>query len=579
MHNRRNCMWGPTADPLNEKRRKRLSDGTGGPQTASPSSQSQTIQKVSGGHMASIQRGTSVEDIPHTLLISTEFHHHREYLLEFTSEYGIPEDLHLELPGLEDTIVDFPKGKVGVYTKFFEFASYRIPLSQFLFDILGYYQIHLSQLSVIGTSKVGHFEITCRVLNIIPTLNLFRMFYIPSYNSGWMSFSKRSGKNSPQCYTKALDSLKNWNNHFFWVDEKVFPTVVAWRTGAPKDEMPPADSYSTTEGLVQDDRSQEISSAGQATTDEVAPEAGQEEEVAVIGPPMTKRSSKGTAIEIPTKDVATTDVNVQFSVGSHESGRSTSVPSIVGSPSNFLSHYNMNLARQVAMGSELRLRFEQEVRLLKKARAKISRRDQRIQVREEEIKKLDQEFKSLRATEMEVHGLRNQTKNLETLLEAEADMKKAAKAKNTKLTKELESLRVRFADLQAAFEEFKKYEDARVEQWCAEKDARLDALSIDFDEEWYPHMLTAIAGRQWVIGHGIRLVVMKCAELTELRQVFANVVSAGIAKGMSEGLKYGIEHGKAGRDLVDVEAYDPEANDKLVKALQDLKDLKYPMVG
>ncbi|GJV10147.1 hypothetical protein Tco_1351688 [Tanacetum coccineum] len=106
---------------------------------------------------------------------------------------------------------------------------------------------------------------------------------------------------------------------------------------------------------------------------------------------------------------------------------------------DFLSQYNMNLARQVAMGSQLRLRYEQEVRLLKKARAKIARRDQRIQVREEEIKKLDQEVKSLRATETEVHGLRNQTKNLETLLEAEADMKKAAKAKNAELTKELES--------------------------------------------------------------------------------------------------------------------------------------------
>ncbi|GJS19895.1 hypothetical protein Tco_0448527 [Tanacetum coccineum] len=167
-----------------------------------------------------------------------------EYLLEFTSEYGIPEGLHPELPGPEDTIVDFPEGKVGVYTKFFKFANYRIPISQFLFDILGYYQIHLSQLSVIGTAKVSHFEITCRVLNIIPMLSLFRVFYIPSYHSGWMSFSKRPGKNIPQCYTKPLDSLKNWNNRFFWVDEKVFPTVVAWRTGAPKDEMPSADSYS-----------------------------------------------------------------------------------------------------------------------------------------------------------------------------------------------------------------------------------------------------------------------------------------------------------------------------------------------
>ncbi|GJV71484.1 hypothetical protein Tco_1491479 [Tanacetum coccineum] len=240
---------------------------------------------------------------------------------------------------------------------------------------------------------------------------------------------------------------------------------------------------------------------------------------------------------------------------------------------DFFSQYNMNLSRQVAMGSQLRLRFEQEVR----------------------------------ATKTEVHGLRNQTKNLETLLEAEADMKKAVEAKNaelisTELTKELESLRIRFLDLQVnnnqlsqqvsnlqaqitseekikvAFEEFKKYEYDRVEQRCAEMDARLDKLSVDFDEELYPHILTAIAGRRWVIGHGLRLAVMKCGETLELRQAFANVVSAGIVKGMSEGLEHGIEHGKAGRDLKAMEAYYPEAYSKYLKALLELKDLKYPLV-
>nr|GEY71519.1 hypothetical protein [Tanacetum cinerariifolium] len=59
-----------------------------------------------------------------------------EYILEFTSEYGIPETLHPELPGPGDRIVDFPEGKVGVYTRFFEFANFRFPLSQFLFDVL-----------------------------------------------------------------------------------------------------------------------------------------------------------------------------------------------------------------------------------------------------------------------------------------------------------------------------------------------------------------------------------------------------------------------------------------------------------
>nr|GFA31055.1 hypothetical protein [Tanacetum cinerariifolium] len=38
----------------------------------------------------------------------------QEYLLEFTSEYGIPESLHPELPGPEDPIVEFPEGKVDM---------------------------------------------------------------------------------------------------------------------------------------------------------------------------------------------------------------------------------------------------------------------------------------------------------------------------------------------------------------------------------------------------------------------------------------------------------------------------------
>ncbi|GJS76804.1 hypothetical protein Tco_0726685 [Tanacetum coccineum] len=205
--------------------------------------------------------------------------------------------------------------------------------------------------------------------------------------------------------------------------------------------------------------------------------------------------------------------------------------------------------------------------------AKIARRDRRIQAREEEIQKLDEEVKSLSVVETEVHGLRNQTQNLETLLEAEVDMNKAAEANNADLAGELESLRTQLSNLQvsnqqlsqqvsslqckiigeekikAAFEEFKNHEDEKVERRCAEMDARLDALSIDFDEELYPHMLTAIAGRRWVIEHSLRLAVMKCAESAELRQGFADVVSAGIAKGMSEGLKHRVEHGKAQLDL------------------------------
>nr|GEW14193.1 hypothetical protein [Tanacetum cinerariifolium] len=539
----------------------------------------------------------------------------QEYLLGFTSKYGISEDLHPELPGPGERIVDFPEGKVRV-------------------DV----------------------------------------------------FQQETGENTPQCYTKPLDSLKNWNNRFFWVDERVFHTVADRRTSATNDEMPAENTYSPEAVMVLNTHRTPIQKQPEAliclvglsrryflTEDQgqeaVAPEVPPLENVTTTvdtnAPPKvlrrdhadsrptqstiggkslaSMRLGMGSTCLVPTSRDTPMDVSdpdplsfadpqslptanvAQSSNGAAVAGNpkseNTSFTSMVGSPESiyrpewgvtndclldapkacqdlvnhiappgyfselrhlhnddFLNQYNINLARQVEMGSQLRLRFEQEAKLLKKSVAKVARRDKRIQATENEIK------------------------NLETLLEAETNIKKTTEVKNAKLGKELENLQALFSYLQvsndrlsqqvstlqaqvtgqekikAAFEEFKQYEDNRVEKRCAEIDARLDAFSIDFDEELYPHIFTAIVGRRWVIRYGLRLAVMKCDESTELRQVFADVVSAGIAKGMSEGLKYGVEHGKANLSLEAIEAYDPEAEAKYIVALHALKDLKYPMV-
>nr|GEZ33122.1 heat shock 70 kDa protein cognate 1-like [Tanacetum cinerariifolium] len=168
---------------------------------------------------------------------------------------------------------------------------------------------------------------------------------------------------------------------------------------------------------------------------------------------------------------------------------------------DFLRQYNVNLARQVAMGSQLRLRFEQEAKLLKKSVA-----------------------------------------------QTEAGIKRAAEEKSTGLSQELERMRAQFSELQmsnerlsqkvdalqqqvsgeeslkAAFEDYKRQQDQMAEQRCAEMDARLDAMSINFDEELYPHMLTAIAGRRWVIGYGLRLATMKCAESSNQPQISLSLI-------------------------------------------------------
>ncbi|GJY72631.1 hypothetical protein Tco_0476334 [Tanacetum coccineum] len=157
----------------------------------------------------------------------------------FCSTFNIPADLRTELPGPNDTIRDSPEGKIGIYTRFIKFANFHIPLSKFLLFVLEYYQINFSQLSI-AAIKISHFEIMCRVHESIPTIGTFRRFYCNSITNGWLSFSKRSGVGTPCCYSKNLDSLKNWNNHFFWIDASVCPISVPWFEGVSvkKDPLP-----------------------------------------------------------------------------------------------------------------------------------------------------------------------------------------------------------------------------------------------------------------------------------------------------------------------------------------------------
>nr|GEU36200.1 hypothetical protein [Tanacetum cinerariifolium] len=56
-------------------------------------------------------------------------------------------------------------------------------------------------------------------------------------------------------------------------------------------------------------------------------------------------------------------------------------------------------------------------------------------------------------------------------------------------------------------------------------DSELMALALHLDEEFYPCFLTTIAGRQWIIGHGLRLAVMKCHQSPDYDASFGTLES------------------------------------------------------
>nr|GEW96213.1 E3 ubiquitin-protein ligase SIRP1-like [Tanacetum cinerariifolium] len=351
---------------------------------------------------------------------------------EFTSKYGISEDVYPKLPGLEDRIVDFLEGK-----------------------------------------------------------------------------------NTPQCYTKPLDSLKNWNNRFFWVDERVFPTTVDWRTHAPKDEMLAANTYSRDMNLFN------LISAPNPSEVKTGLRLRAAYEVSLL----TATASRVIDMEDPD---ATTE--------------SFGTPSIAEkSPLDF---DNENPASLMTEGKSPEDQAQETVEpeILPPGNMPVA--GATSEVREEEVAALEPHVskkcgrmwndradanappKVLRKDYASVHldQSTHRRKSLPMMGSYEVPTRNVA-------TMEVQ-------DTNSA-------ENDRVEKRCAEIDARMDALSIDFDEEMYPHMVTAIAG---------------------------------IAKGMSEGLKYGVEHGKANLDLEAIEAYDMEAGTKYVATLYALRNLKYPMV-
>nr|GEY97799.1 hypothetical protein [Tanacetum cinerariifolium] len=499
----------------------------------------------------------------------------QKYLLEFTFEYRIPKSLHPELPGPEDPIVKFLEGKVGVYTKFFEFSNFHMDL----FSLISAPNpakvktetrpraAHEMPLLTATANRVIDIEDMTGASGSLGTPSTVDKSPLDFSNEDPLSLITERTRTKEQKETVAMGALVNKMCRKRGPDEaeaNAPPKVLR------KDHVPSHPSQSTLRG-------KSLAAMGIGTGSTVSAPATQEtlghargvndpdplcfrKAVITEDPDFEKFASFASMVRSPGSIYhpgwgVTNNCRLDTSAACQDMVDHIVPPGyflkLRHLPNyEFLNQYNTTLAQQVGIGSQLRLRFEQEAKLLKKVVAQIARRDQRIQAKEKHIK------------------------NLKALLEAEADMKDTTEAKNVELQVYTLQAQVTGEErIKAAFKEFKKYEDDRVNSRCTEMDTGLDALSIDFDEELYPHMLTAITGHRWVIRHSLRLAIMKCTEYIELRQVFVDAMSTGIAKGMSEGLKHRVEHEKAKVDLADIEAYDPEADAKYVMALHALKDL------
>ncbi|GJT08944.1 hypothetical protein Tco_0843406 [Tanacetum coccineum] len=111
-------------------------------------------------------------------------------------------------------------------------------------------------------------------------------------------------------------------------------------------------------------------------------------------------------------------------------------------------------------------------------------------------------------------------------------------------------------------EQIEEFQDAQmniINDKVAKLDVDLLEMALHLEEKFYPHLLTTISGQRWLLTRGLKLVVVKCLNSLEYLAALGSAISRAIEKGMQSGLSVKIDHGKAGRSLADVVAYNPAA--------------------
>ncbi|GJY87738.1 hypothetical protein Tco_0502366 [Tanacetum coccineum] len=577
-----------------------------------------------------------------------------------------------------------PAGKIGLYTRFFDFANFRLPLSTFLVDILRYFRINISQLSVIGAAKVSHFEILCRVCGITPTVGLFRCFYVNSKKNGWMSFIKRSEKSPnvtsdpapkatnfsaqdyailvdhPSPFRKFLEEflcLVGLSRHYT-LDEETYPlfvdkdredmdTFAFIRTPDPtKVKVVEREQHEGEPRLLEvtvgrivpllpvapDRGESELAASVDKLFDEGGVNIAEAEvdsfarpSVPIITAATTVTLTSGPAAVVQEKTVKPSVFAVDSSSAGGDpnagvfsdltgsdflvSGIRTVIDPEFDLQKVYVPRWSVTNGSRLDDGRVCRemvdefappkffasIRGMDHDQLFTEFNVGAARQADLLKVREGEIESLRAQLLLKEAEAAEAIRLRAEASSFAATEKSLRDEVNALNGRNLILEKERDALDVKVTDLETVIvheletssaglqkkvttyencmEQLGKFQDERmkiVSDKLEKLDTDLVEMALHLEEKFYPHLLTVIAGRRWLLTHGMELATVKCLHSPEYLSALGEAISKAIEKGMQDGLAAGITHGQEGRVLTDVAAYNPSTEADYISALQQL---------
>ncbi|GKB67603.1 hypothetical protein Tco_0929015 [Tanacetum coccineum] len=227
-----------------------------------------------------------------------------------------------------------------------------------------------------------------------------------------------------------------------------------------------------------------------------------------------------------------------------------------------MEEFDMVTAQQAALVAQLRARFSNE-------RSQIIRKDEEILLLKTQMADAQAEAESSRS-----YAQNLAEEKMALLVKVEQERADAAeyKASCHWAVKYLEGGKNNHF---AGLDDFRQ----KVEGLLEKQEEKLRKLSIEYDEELYPHMLSTIAERRWLISHGLRLAAMSTLESQEVRQSFGDVVKCALARGKAEAVEELHERRLLTVPAAQVPGYNQKAYEELVAAMEAMKLLELPHIA
>ncbi|GJX21899.1 hypothetical protein Tco_0226344 [Tanacetum coccineum] len=225
------------------------------------------------------------------------------------------------------------------------------------------------------------------------------------------------------------------------------------------------------------------------------------------------------------------------------------------------TEFNVGAARQMSLSAEVRMRAEFNIREKRRLSAVVEEKNSLLKARDEEVASLKAQLlvKEAKATEAIRLHLAATVKVREQEVDDLDVVVSSVKVHNDNLSDQDDQMR-----------EMNKKID--------KLDTDLVELALHLEEKFYPHLLTTISGRRWLLTYGLELVIAKCLNSTEYLFALGAGIGKAIEKGMQEGLSAGITHGAAGRVLTDVATYNPFTEADYLSALQRLQSVNFSLI-